>query len=98
MAEFPIGRVSATVNSAVKAFDIPDHGQGGTRVILRVLSSNGVYVGRNSSVDGTNGYLLNGNEELELTLTVPEGQTASIWVRGVSTTASVVTFIVCHAA
>lgn len=93
--EFPIGRVNVNANTAVKAFDVPE---GDTKVKLNVTTTNGVHLGASSSVSAANGYFVNGGEVLELTLAVPAGETASIWVRGASTQQSTLAFIVGRAA
>lgn len=96
MSEFLSGSVSATTSAAVKVADVPAC-PGGASVVLQVRSGTGVYVGHNSAVGSPaaapTGLYVNNGERLELPVTVPDGQTAPIWVRGAGSTSAVAFFV-----
>lgn len=67
--------------TAAKLVDIPGC-PGGAGVVIQVRGGTGAYVGHDNTVDITKGvYVANGGT-LPLPVTVPDGQTAEVWVKG----------------
>ena len=88
MSAFQSGNLSATTSTPSK-LDLP---AGDYSVVLQGRGGVGVNVGHNSAVGYDNVYLANG-DTITLLISVPAGETASIWFRSVSGTSKVAYFV-----
>lgn len=92
MSEFLTGRVSvSSAGAAVKIVDVP--ASPGSGVVLHVMNGSGVYVGHDNTVSQSNGLFVAAGEKVTLPVSVPDGQTAPIWVKGAGAASTVAFFV-----